>query len=158
MVYYGFLIKFKIMKSILNKDDYQNIVNRINKLTPETKPKWGKMNSAQVLAHMSEVQEVQNGKPLEGTPWFVKVFFKGMIKKMVFSQTPYKPNTQTHPQYIVSSPQEFEEQKERFLKALEFMHKENPPLNHPLFGKVNDEDKGWSCYKHHDHHLKQFEL
>ena len=70
------------MKSILNPEDYQELVSRVNQITAETKPKWGKMSSDQVFAHLSEVQEVKNGKPLENTPFIAKLF-KKYIRKMV---------------------------------------------------------------------------
>lgn len=145
------------MKSILKQEDYSELVNRVNKLTPNSKAKWGKMTAAQVLAHLSEVQEVKNGKPLENTPFIAKLF-KKYIRKMVFNNVPYKQNTQTHPQYVITSTQNFEEQKQRFLKAMEVMHKENPDTKHPLFGKMTDEEKGWGCYKHINHHLEQFRV
>ena len=31
--------------------EIEKLVNAINKVTPETKPKWGKMNSSQMLWH-----------------------------------------------------------------------------------------------------------
>lgn len=115
----------------------------------------GKMSSDQVFAHLSEVQEVKNGKPLENTSFIAKLF-KKYIRKMVFNEVPYKQSIQTHPQYIVTSPQDFEVQKKRFLNAMEVMHSENPDTKHILFGKMTDEEKGWGCYKHINHHLEQF--
>lgn len=149
------MIIFGIMKSILNQKDYQELVERVNRLTPETKAKWGRMDAAQMLAHVSEVQEVKNGKPLKNTPIIARLF-KGYIRKMVFNDVPYKPNTRTHPQYVVSLPQSFETQKQRFLNAMAVMHNENPDTKHRLFGKMTDEEKGWGCYKHINHHLEQF--
>ncbi len=39
------------MKNIFNQSDTIELINRIEKLTPESKPKWGKMAVAQMLAH-----------------------------------------------------------------------------------------------------------
>lgn len=146
-------------KSLLDQDVQQACLDRINKLTPASQPVWGKMNTAQMLAHCAEVAEVLNGKPLEGTPFMVKLF-KGMIRKMVVNEKPYPQNSRTHPQYVVSDAREFEAEKERMIAALvklgSFTEAERRQLNHPLFGTMTDEELGWSSYKHLDHHLVQF--
>ncbi len=144
------------MKSLYDHEVYNEILERINKLTPETVPQWGKMNSAQMMAHCAEVMDVANGKPLEGTPFIVKLF-KGYIKKMVVGPKPYPRNTKTHPQYIQAGAIDFEQGKQRLLDALANMkEKEGVEIKHELFGVLTPEEKGWSQYKHLDHHLQQF--
>ena len=143
------------MKSILDLDDYKALEERIFKLTPDSKAKWGKMTVDQMLAHAAEVQEVKNGKPLENTPLIARLL-KRKIRKMVMSEAPYEKSVHTHPQYIVSDSQDFKEQKYRLLGAMKFMNERNPQRKHPLFGTMTDEEKGWACYKHINHHLDQF--
>jgi hypothetical protein len=146
-------------KSLLNPADYQQMLQRIDTITPETKPKWGDMDAAKMFGHCSEIQEVSNGKPLENTPFLVKIF-KGFIRKMVVNDKPYKPSTQTHPQYRKTTPHEFDKEKARLLAALDLFHNESSEerkkKKHPLFGEMSDQEKGWAMYKHLDHHLSQF--
>ena len=40
-----------VVKNLFASDAKQFIIERINKLTSESKPLWGKMNVAQMLAH-----------------------------------------------------------------------------------------------------------
>lgn len=40
------------MQSLFNSADNDSIKERINKLTPYTKPLWGKMNATETLAHL----------------------------------------------------------------------------------------------------------
>ena len=100
-----------------------------------------------------------NGKPLENTPFMVKLF-KGMIRKIVFNDKPYSQNAQTHPQYVVADPRDFEAEKNRLLGALakttQLTEAERRNLNHILFGPMTDEEIGWGAYKHLNHHLQQF--
>ena len=145
-----------VKKSLYSHDVYQRCLARIGKLTPETQPQWGSMSAAQMLAHCAEIQEVTNGKALENTPFMVKLF-KGMIRKMVVNEKPYPKNTRTHPQYKQMAEQDFETEKGRLLGALaQFIEEEGTPGRHPLFGAMSVEEKGWSMYKHLDHHLSQF--
>jgi hypothetical protein len=38
------------MKSVFNPADVADLIARINNLTPQTHPQWGKMNAPQMLA------------------------------------------------------------------------------------------------------------
>jgi len=114
------------------------------------------MSAAQMLAHCAEILEVANGESLENTPFLAKLF-KGMIRSMVVGEKPYPRNTKTHPQYKQTAEREFETEKLRLLGALtQFKEEEGLSREHPLFGAMSLEEKGWSMYKHLDHHLSQF--
>ena len=117
------------------------------------------MNAAQMLSHCAEIQEVMNGKALVGTPLMAKLF-KGMIRNMVVNEKPYARNSRTHPQYVMVDERELGTEKARLLAAMNkmasFSEAERRQLNHPLFGPMTDEELGWGCYKHLDHHLTQF--
>ena len=148
------------MKSIFDEDIYNECLARIDKLTVDTQPQWGKMSAAQMLAHCSEIQDVSNGKELKGTPFLVKLF-KNMVRKMVVGPKPYKKNSPTHPQYRMEGSQcDFDIEKNRLLTEMDKFYNEDPEILaqiiHPLFGKMTRDEKGWTIYKHLDHHLGQF--
>ena len=46
------------MKNAFNQDDVAEFIVRINRLTVDTKPKWGKMNVEQMLAHCNVTYEM----------------------------------------------------------------------------------------------------
>ncbi len=146
-------------KNLYSPEVYRECLERIEKLTPDSQPQWGKMNVAQMLAHCAEIIEVANGKPLTNTPWYVK-FFKGAIRRMVLSDRPYPKSTKTHPQYLQTTDHDFTTEKARLLKALaEYVAKDRETAEqiiHPLLGKMSYEEKGWAMYKHLNHHLEQF--
>ncbi len=148
-----------VKRNLFEPAVYREFLARINQITPETKPQWGKMNAAQMMAHCAEIQEVMNGKELKNTPFFVKML-GGVIRKMVTNQTPYPRNSRTHPQYIVADARDFAREKARFIAALDTMIALGPEkasqIPHTFFGPMTAEEKGWSMYKHHDHHLQQF--
>ncbi len=146
-------------KSLYSPNVYQGCLSRIDRLMQESKPQWGSMSAAQMFAHCTEILEVTNGKELKDTPFIVKLF-KGMIRNMVVNEKPYPKNSKTHPQYRQATEKDFEVEKQRLLDALaKFvnMDKEKAEnIKHPIFGKMSEEEKGWSMYKHLDHHLSQF--
>jgi hypothetical protein len=146
-------------KNFFDPETYDSLRRRLESLTDETTPEWGRMSSAQMLAHCAEVSEVAAGKPLVGTPWFVKLA-RGLIKRMVLSEKPYPRGTGTHPQYVIRNPVDFEEEKARLLSVLAKLYDRGPEgaeqTPHELFGHMSGEDSGWVAYKHLDHHLTQF--
>ncbi|MDA1029328.1 MAG: DUF1569 domain-containing protein [Bacteroidetes bacterium] len=143
-------------KSLYDLATYNSMIERINRLSVESQPGWGQMNVGQMLAHCAEIQDVSNGKPLKGTPWFVKLI-GGTIKKTVLADKPFPKNIRTHPQYIMTGPEDFETQKSRLLLSLKTMIALGKTTSrHPIFGKMTPEEKGWGMYKHLDHHLTQF--
>jgi hypothetical protein len=138
-------------------DVYAECLQRIEVLAPDTTPQWGVMSAGQMLSHCAEIQEVANGKALEGTPFIVKLL-GGFIKKMVVSDKPYPRSTKTHPQYLQPTEKDFATEKERLLAALEEFRaaEHGPAARHAIFGELSHDEKGWMCYKHLDHHLTQF--
>ena len=143
-------------RSLYHQQVFEETLKRIDSLTPETKPQWGKMDAAQMLAHCAETIDVANGKPLVGTPFIVRLF-KGYIKKMVVGPKPYPKNLKTHPQYLQTTPKDFEQEKQHIVNALNKLKEtEGEKIKHGMFGVLTPEDKGWAMYKHLDHHLQQF--
>ena len=143
-------------KNLYNQAVLDEILTRLAKIESNSTPDWGKMTAAQMLAHCAEVQEVTNGKALKNTPFMVKVF-KGLIKAAVISDKSYPKGSKTHPQYIQKEDKDFNQEKNRLVEALNKFH-QNPEakVEHPLFGAMTHEEKGWAMYKHLDHHLNQF--
>ena len=148
-------------RNLYDKDVYDDVVKRIQTLSPDDTPAWGKMDAGQMLAHCAEAQDVINGKNLKGTPFFVKLF-SGLIRNTVVNEKPYRKDTPTHPQYKQLASVDFEQEKKRLLDALATFYSmdkaEAEKLEHPLFGTMSLEERGWASFKHLDHHLKQFNV
>ena len=137
------------------------IVERIQKLTPETQPQWGKMTVAQMLAHCNVTYELvfEEGKnPKPGA--FMKFILKLLVKKKVISETPYKQNGQTAPAFLITDDRNFEVEKERLIahinktQQLGEAHFDNK-ISHS-FGPLNKTEWNNMFYKHLNHHLTQF--
>jgi hypothetical protein len=128
---------------------------RIERLTPTTTPRWGRMSVGQMLAHCAEVEEVMNGKPLTGTPWYIRLLGP-LIKRAVVGMRPYSRGIRTHPQYLVDGEHDFAAERRRLLDAIEGASRNESGVDHPIFGRLTAEEAGWASYKHLDHHLRQF--
>ncbi len=148
-----------IKMGLYSPESYQDCLHRIEKMTHDSRPQWGRMSAAQMFSHCAEILEVANGRDLKNTPLIAKLF-KGMIRKMVVNEKPYPKNTRTHPQYRQTTDKDFETERKRLLLALDKLvnmdEEESTQIIHPLFGMMTLQEKGWSMYKHLDHHLTQF--
>ncbi|WP_407556965.1 DUF1569 domain-containing protein [Winogradskyella sp. 4-2091] len=148
------------MKNIFDKSVTDEVIERINKLSPETQPNWGKMSVDQMLAHCSVTYELdfedKHPKPKGLMKWVLKTF----IKKVVVSEKPYKKNSRTAPEFIITSEKEFNTEKERLtgyitkVQALGSNHYDQKESH--SFGKLSVTEWNNMFYKHLDHHLTQF--
>lgn len=141
--------------NIFEPSVYEALKARFQNINIDSTALWGKMTAAQMFAHCTEVQEVCNGKALENTPFFLKLF-KGFIKKSVLNDKAYPKGSPTHQQYVMTSQKDFDTEKQRFLASLETFVNNTGSIEHSLFGKMSPEERSWGIYKHHVHHLEQF--
>ena len=147
------------MPSLFEPNVKDEIMNRIHQLTPQTQAKWGKMSVAQMLYHCNEALGTATGEVQLKTPFVLKLL-QPLIKKVVMSAKPYKPNMPTAKEFIVRLEKDFEEEKKSLLNRLETFiakgEKDCDGRTHPAFGKLSSYEWGYSQWKHFDHHLRQF--
>ncbi len=142
-------------KNLYDADVYEEILERLAALTPDTQATWGKMDVAQMLAHCAEVQDVYNGKPLQVPFWMV--VFRPLARPLLLSEKPFKKNYQTIDQFKMVEPENFDQQRDRLTNSLRTMHAlGRRELQHKLMGRMTEAEVGWITYKHLDHHFRQF--
>ena len=77
------------MKNIFNQMDIGEILNRIDKLSPNSKPQWGKMDVAQMLAHCSFFQDIAMGNSFPPRGWLGVLI--GKFANELFIMTSHYP-------------------------------------------------------------------
>ena len=156
--YYFYLFTF-YMPSIFNKEDCRLLINRINAITPDTKPLWGKMNATQVMGHCKVTFDSATGKTFINRG-IISFIFGGIAKKQIFSDKPFKKNLPTAKEFIISVGKDFEEEKVKLITAInDLCSRGTSAINaapHPFFGPLTIEEWDGLIVKHTDHHLKQF--
>ena len=142
-------------KNLYDPAVLDDILQRLEKLTPDSSPEWGKMDVAQMLAHCAEAQDVYNGKPLR-TPFLFRILGP-LMRPMLLAEKPFARNAPTLDQFRMVDPEDFHEQYDRLVNSLKTMHALGKrSMKHPMLGKLGPEEIGWITYKHMDHHLRQF--
>ncbi|APG64311.1 hypothetical protein LPB136_02515 [Tenacibaculum todarodis] len=148
------------MKNIFKKEVTNEVIERINKLTPQTQANWGKMSVSQMLAHCCVIYEMVYTDKHPKPNAFVKLMLKLFVKKAVVSEKPYSKNSKTAPQFIISDEREFEAEKKRLIgfitKTQELGEQYFEGKESHSFGKLSATEWNNSFYKHLEHHLTQF--
>lgn len=148
------------MKSIFKPDTTIECLERINKISNETQPIWGKMNSAQMLAHLNVAYDLTFENNVVKNSFFMKFILEKFIKKIVTGEKPYKKNGRTAPSFLISDERDLENERQKLIdniKKVEALGEAhfNGRVNQS-FGVMTSQEWNNLFYKHLDHHLTQF--
>jgi len=148
------------MDYIFNEEISEEFISRIEKLTQESKPKWGKMSVAQMLAHCCVTYEMVYSDKHKRPNIFIRFVLKRFVKKKVVSEKPFVRNGRTASQFLIDDDKVFETEKKRlvyFIKKTQRLgEKYFEGKESVSFGKLTSVEWNNLFYKHLDHHLNQF--
>lgn len=144
------------MKTIWDKADRDNLVRRLDNLSANAKPKWGKFTAPQMVTHLNEAIRMGLGElPVQArrTP-----FKKFPLKQLIIYVAPFPKGAPTAPELLAGTGGEWNGEISRFKELLNRFstgsHTRMP--EHPAFGRLSRNAWGRLGYRHIDHHLKQF--
>jgi hypothetical protein len=132
-------------------------MKRAEAVQPASQPQWGKMNAAQMLAHMNNMLEVGLGTttPLSESNFLLRL----IVKPLVLGKRPFGKNAPTAKSFRVTEQKDFVTEKQKFIRNLNAAHANGLTGTwhlHVSFGPLTPEEWGRLIYKHTDHHLNQF--
>ena len=145
------------IKNLFDAPVKQDIINRINKLTRDSKALWGKMTVGQMLAHCQMPIGVAEGThKLKRT--FIGKLLGPLVKSILYNDKPFKRELPTDKSFIMTGTEkEFEKEKSTLLEMINNFTEQNMvDTPHPFFGKLTNEQWSRGTWKHLDHHLQQF--
>ena len=148
------------LPSIFERAVADRIIGRINQLTPSSQTQWGKMDVARMLAHCNVTYELVYDNIHAKPNGLVRLLLKMMVKKSVVSETPYKHNLRTGPQFLIVDPKVFDTEKKRLIDYINRVQQEGANAfegrDSNSFGLLSSVEWNNMFYKHLDHHLTQF--
>ncbi|WP_339884170.1 DUF1569 domain-containing protein [Polaribacter vadi] len=148
------------MKNIFSKEVTEGVVARIEDLTSQTQPIWGKMSVAQMLAHCCVTYEMVYTDKHPRPNAFTRFMMKTLIKNIVTSEKLYVKNGRTAKQFVITDSKNFETEKKRLIdfitKTQQLGEPEFEGKESHSFGKLTAKEWNNLFYKHVDHHLRQF--
>jgi len=148
-----------ITKNLFDKEAYDEMLVRLNKLTPGSQRLWGKMNVSQMLAHCKAAFKVPlSDKPLPKL--FPLSLIGPLLKSKLYNDTPWSHGLPTAPEFKITDERDFETEKKGLLELVNKFYTSGPggtgKYPHPVFGKFTSEQWGKAMWKHLDHHMRQF--
>ena len=148
------------MKDIFDPAVTDEQIRRIRTLTPDTRALWGRMNAAQMLAHVCVSYEMVYEDKHRRPGILLRTLLRAFVKSGVVSEKPYPRSAPTAPAFRITGPRDFERERDRLIDYLRrtqelggdhFDGKESHS-----FGPLTRVEWNNLFYKHLDHHLTQF--
>jgi hypothetical protein len=146
------------VKTLWREEWRAALAERLRRINPETKPRWGRMNAAQMAAHLNDAIRMASGDlavrsvgtPLRYPP----------LKQLVIYLAPIPKGVPTARELIARVDRaQWAEESAAFAGLLERFAARGPaaPMpDHPAFGRMSARAWGVLAYRHADHHLRQF--
>ncbi len=145
------------MPSLRDQATRTGIVQRLQQLTPSTKPRWGKFDAAHMLCHLDDALSVSLGEP-PSQPMNHKAFQHFPLKHLILYVVPFPKGAAAPPGMLLTPPRNFDEDRQRLFDKIERIAAARAGAGpaHPLFGPLSYEEWNALHWKHIEHHLKQF--
>ncbi len=145
------------MKSMWQAEARRDLTERVARLTPDTRPSWGRMNAPQVVAHLTQAMRMATGElrtepkssPLRFTP----------LKQLVIYVLPWPQGTPTAPELLAGVPTTWDADVAGLCALIDTfgsLERDRQWPVHPAFGKLSAKTWGALGWRHVDHHLRQF--
>lgn len=143
--------------------EIDKLICAIKKLTPETKPKWGKMNATQMVWHCKKFiifyQNEKNYPPnlRTKTLGYLHMFFLRYIIKWDYDKYPKNTPTLKFFDPAKAKDVDLEDEKKELLKRLKMVNEYDQEfIVNTMHGKVRRETFKEVVRGHTSFHLKQF--
>jgi hypothetical protein len=146
------------MKSVFEQSTREELVNRINSLSPDNNAQWGKMNVYQMVRHCVLCEDMYDGTIKIKRVFIGRLIGPMFLRKALKDEKPFGKNAPTDKILkTVGDNGDLQAQKKEWIRRIQ--HYANYSFSnfvHPFFGPMTKEQFGLFSYKHTDHHLRQF--
>lgn len=147
------------MNNLYNRKDFEEVLKRLENLQPDAVRQWGKMDVAQMLAHLNAFLETALDKNPQRRMLLGRIIGKFFVNRYV-SEKQFSKNGVTGKNYIFAHTQDFEREKVKAIRLIREFHENGPQkctkTPHPFFGYLAPDEWSVAQWKHFDHHLRQF--
>jgi hypothetical protein len=150
------------LKNLFAAAVVEEVRERMAQLSPESERQWGKMNSAQMLAHCSATMEMAMGKISPPRILIGRLLGPLAKKSLIVNGTPMRRNSMTERSCLVTDERDFLAERQRLRESIDRFATGGPTVctKHPhfFFGPLTPVEWAVLMYQHLDHHLRQFRV
>jgi len=146
------------MSSLSETSGNAAAIERIQALSADKPPLWGKMDCAQMLAHCQKPFQLALGELKIKRGLIGKLLGGWAKKKFIVSENPFGKNSPTDPQFRMAGEFDFERERAGLIALVKRYGAEGAQSDdpHPFFGPLSAGEWDRLMWKHIDHHLRQF--
>ena len=143
-------------KTLLDPRVEGEMLDRLMKLAPDARGRWGRMSAARMLRHLANAIRMATGDlriARRETP--LRLF---PIKQLIVFILPFPHGAPTAPALVVKEEVDFEAERRTVAELIGAFTKRDLQAwpEHPAFGPLSREQWGVMVWKHVDHHFRQF--
>jgi hypothetical protein len=148
------------VKNFFDQNAGQQFKDRLANLRSDSERQWGKMNAAQMVAHLCKGMEQAMGEVLPPRILFGRIIGRFVKSHVLRDDDPLRRNTPTVPGFVVTDERNLGAERQRLYTLIDRAVASGPACctthPHSFFGPLTQEQWGILIYKHLDHHLRQF--
>lgn len=146
------------MRSVRDPASRRSLIARLERLSPDSQRRWGRMNVGQMSAHVADQLRIAVGDiPVQG----VRGPFRfAPTRYLILHVLPWpKGKAQAPRETFSTQPTELEADRAKLIELIERFaatpDRDLAPVN-PIFGRMTPHDWDVLSFRHLDHHLRQF--
>ena len=135
-----------------------DLLARLDRLTPDHAPAWGRFTAPQMLAHLADALRMAFGE-VSCTPKRVPLVRHFPVKHLALYVLPFPRNAPTARELLARAPESFDAERAQLARLVARFDPAVAPAAwgpHPLFGSLSGAQWGVLAQRHADHHLRQF--
>ncbi len=146
------------MRSLWNPNAADEMLARLDRLTPDSKAVWGRFSCTDMVAHLNESMRMALGDIVPASKRIPIRFFP--LKQLIIYVVPFPKGAPTAPELIARSGRAvWADEVKTFGELMARLAARSGDANwpsHPAFGSMNRRSWGVLGYKHLSHHFTQF--
>jgi hypothetical protein len=145
------------MPTLFDPDAREGILARVDRLTPLQQRLWGKMDTGQMIVHLTAQLRTGLGE-LTCAPRRTPVD-NWLMRRLVIYWLPWPKGTPTTPEFLAQPSGTWDEDVATLRSAITRFGARDPGgewPRHPAFGALSGRMWGVLAWRHMDHHLRQF--
>ncbi|HEX7879053.1 MAG TPA: DUF1569 domain-containing protein [Candidatus Eisenbacteria bacterium] len=143
-------------RTLCDDKDRAELLERLRRLQPDSPRQWGTLDAPGMLCHVTDAFRLALGQ-IQSRPHY-NALSRSIGKFLVVNTSlrPPKGRIKAPPETMFTSPSEWSRDLTSCEELAMRVASGEASAVHPAFGPLTPEEWGRMCWKHTDHHLRQF--
>ena len=144
-------------KTLWDSAARQELIQRLDRLSPDSTPRWGHFTARKMLAHVTGWMKMATGELTAANRY--SVLRRRPVRYLAIHVLPFPKGVPTAPELLKGDTPDWEAgvaELKAYLQEFEKNHRGAEFPEHPAFGHLSATSWGVLGYRQTDHHFRQF--